>query len=138
MHNRRNTLNKNHKENLSEIFNKTANIVEAAVAATLFIGILFLLSQMIMEYATIALHGGNFDFSHFLTRALDLIIGIEFTRMLCRHTPDTIIDVLMFATARQAILDHSRILENLFAVIAIALLFAVKKYILSHKVVANE
>jgi len=119
------------KSNLSPMLSQIAHIAEAAIASILVAGILFLLARMILEYGRIVLLGGSFEFSSLLTRALDLIIGIEFTKMLCRHAPDAIIEVLMFATARQAIIDHSRMLENLLAVIAISILFAVKKYILS-------
>ena len=124
------TLNIKSNRKLAKLLNSFADTAEAIIAAVLVIGIAFLLIRMIMEYIGVALDGRTFVFSLFLSRCLDLIIGIEFARMLFRHSSHTVIDVLMFATARQAILDHTRIMENLLAVIAIAILFSVKKYIL--------
>lgn len=121
---------KDTKSRLPKIIQSVANVVEAAVAVCLIIAVVYLVIRMIFEYTALAVSGEDFSFSVFLAHAMNLIIGIEFTKMLCRHTPDTIIDVLMFATARQAILDHTRIMENLLAVVAIAILFLLRKYVL--------
>ena len=49
--------------------------------------------------------------------------------MLCKHTPATVIEVLLFAIARQLIVEHTSTLENLVGIISIAILFAVRKYL---------
>ena len=51
--------------------------------------------------------------------------------MLCKHTPETIIEVLAFALARQLIVGHAAALENMITVLAIAILFAVRKFLLN-------
>ena len=107
-----------------------SKIVEGIIAVVLIIAIVYLFVRMILEYGGLAVQGKDFAFNMFLARAIDLIIGIEFAKMLYRHTPDTVIDVLMFATARQAVLDHTRIMENLLAVIAIAILFVLRMYVI--------
>ena len=65
-----------------------------------------------------------------LDGAITLAIGAEFIKMLCKHTPETIIEVLAFALARQLIVEHTSPLENLITVFAIAILFAVRKFFL--------
>jgi len=97
-------LEREKKWDMTKILNRIVDLVELAIAFALVAGILVLFVQMIHEYGSLAIRYGNYDFSSFLSKALNLIIGIEFTRMLCRHTPDTIIEVLMFATARQIII----------------------------------
>ena len=51
--------------------------------------------------------------------------------MLCKHTPETVIEVLAFALARQLIVGHAACWENLITVVAIAVLFVVRKFLLN-------
>ena len=53
-----------------------------------------------------AFHAETEYFSTFLAKALNLVVGIEFVKMLCKHTPETLVEVLMFATARQMVVEH--------------------------------
>ena len=66
-----------------------------------------------------------------LDKAITLAIGAELIKMLCKHTPETIIEVLAFALARQLIVEHTSSLENLLTVAAIAILFAVRRFLLN-------
>lgn len=68
-------------------------------------------------------------FTYFLENAMNLAIGVELIKMLCKHTPGTVVEVLMFAIARQIVVDHSSIWVNLVGVICIAILFATRKYL---------
>ena len=65
-----------------------------------------------------------------LDDAIILAIGSELIKMLCKHTPETVIEVLAFALARQLIVGHAAPLENLITVVAIAVLFAVRRFLL--------
>ncbi len=65
-----------------------------------------------------------------LDDAIILAIGAELIKMLCKHTPETVIEVLAFALARQLIVGHSSALESLITVAAIAVLFAVRRFLL--------
>lgn len=66
-----------------------------------------------------------------LDDAIILAIGAELIKMLCKHTPETIIEVLAFALARQLIVGHAMPLENLITVVAIAVLFAIRRFLLN-------
>lgn len=66
-----------------------------------------------------------------LDKAITLAIGAELIKMLCKHTPETIIEVLAFALARQLIVEHTTPWENLITVTAIAILFAVRRFLLN-------
>ena len=66
-----------------------------------------------------------------LDDAIVLAIGAEFIKMLCKHTPETVIEVMAFALARQLIVGHSSALNNFITVVAIAVLFAVRRFLLS-------
>ena len=65
-----------------------------------------------------------------LDNAIVLAIGAELIKMLCKHTPETVIEVLAFALAHHLIVGHSSPLENLVMVLAIAVLFAVRRFLL--------
>ena len=49
--------------------------------------------------------------------------------MLCKHSPGTVVEVLLFAIARQLIVEHTSTYDNLIGIISIAILFAVRKYL---------
>ncbi len=64
-------------------------------------------------------------------KAITLAIGAELIKMLCKHTPETVIEVLAFALARQLIVGHASPLDNLVTVVAIAVLFAIRRFLLN-------
>lgn len=106
-------------------------IFELFISVIVGIGILIFAVRLVI---------GMFDVSTFtdegetlfkiLDKAIILAIGAEFIKMLCKHTPETVIEVLAFALARQLIVGHATPLENLITVIAIAILFAVRRFLL--------
>ena len=70
-------------------------------------------------------------FTTFLSQALSLVVGVEFVKMLCQHSAQTVVEVLMFATARQMVVEHLGSGETLLGVISIAVLFAIRKYLMT-------
>ena len=70
-------------------------------------------------------------FTTFLANGLSLVVGVEFVKMLCQHSAQTVVEVLMFATARQMVVEHLGPFETLLGVISIAVLFAIRKYLMT-------
>ena len=66
--------------------------------------------QLMMNYPT------SRDIYKFVGVAFNLVICIEFVKMLCKHTPDTLVEVMMFAIARQMIVEHTSPQQNLIVV----------------------
>ena len=64
----------------------------------------------------------------FLERALDIVIGIEFIKMLAKHSPGSVLEVLLYAIARHMIVGHEDAVQNLVSVGAIALIFVIRKF----------
>ena len=58
-----------------------------------------------------------------------MVIGIEFLKMLCRHSVGSVVEVLLFALARGLVVDHGTPVSNLITVGTIALLFVVRKFL---------
>lgn len=66
---------------------------------------------------------------NFLNQAMSIAIGVELIKMLSKHTPSTIIEVLLFAVARNIVVNHGSSLDTFLGILAIALLFGVRKYL---------
>ncbi len=50
-------------------------------------------------------------------------------KMLAKHTPGSAIEVLLFAMARQLVIGHMTPVENLLGVIAIGIIFIIRKFL---------
>ena len=59
----------------------------------------------------------------------NLVIGVELLKMFCRHDIVSIIEVLLFSVARQMVIEHLAIKEALIGCIAVAILFAVRRFL---------
>lgn len=68
-------------------------------------------------------------FTTVLEHAFNLIIGVEFIKMLAKHTPGSAIEVLLFAIARQMVVEHTTPVENFIGIATIALIFFIRKYL---------
>lgn len=102
------------------------------VIMALFIIAAILISLITATDALVDLYkntGTEAAFRNFLETIFDLVIGIEFVKMLSKHNLGSVIEVLLFAIARQMIVEHMNIYESLAGVAAIALLFAIRKFL---------
>ena len=71
----------------------------------------------------------SFSIDAFMANAFLIVMGIEFVKMLMLHTYGAVIDVLLFAIARQMIISHEEPMQTLMSVGAVAGIFAIKKYL---------
>jgi len=69
-------------------------------------------------------------FNNFLSHILLLIIGLELIETLITHTPSSIIDIMLFAIARKMLIHSSNAYELLVGAIAIAILFATRRFLI--------
>ena len=104
-------------------------IMEYDIAVLLACGIIIMIVQLIFSIGPLPDLGTYPNYDDLLTTCFNLIIGVELIRMLYLHTPITVFEVLLFAIARQVIIDHSSPLNSLIGVIAIAILFATRKFL---------
>ncbi len=63
----------------------------------------------------------------FLGHILTLVIGLELVVMLVRHTPSSVIEVLLYAIARKMIVESKSMFDILLGIIAIGGLFLINK-----------
>ena len=70
-------------------------------------------------------------FLEFLGLIFSIVIGIEFFKLLCEPSRDTLLEVLMFVIARHMIIEETSAMENLLSILTIVILFFIDKYLLS-------
>ena len=108
-------------------------IFELLISAIVGAAILLFAVRMIVSTINVSVYSNEASaLVTILDDAITLAIGAELIKMLCKHTPETIIEVLAFALARQLIVGHALPWENLVTVAAIAILFAVRRYLLKN------
>ena len=108
----------------------SCDIMELILAGVVLIGILvacFSLWEPFLVFVENRFERGTFLV--FVGHVFDILIGIEFLKLLCRPNANTIMEVLTFLVARHMIIEHTTAVENLLSIISIAVLFAMKKYL---------
>ena len=120
------------KKDLQDMVHELTYYIELVIAVimcgVIAIMTLKLLTTAIPDY----IMGDKIQIEGFLEKVMLLAIALEFVKMLCKHPPSTVIDVLLFAIARQIVVEHTTTLENLIGIVALAGLFATRKYLLCH------
>lgn len=64
----------------------------------------------------------------YLNLIATIVLSIEFTKMLCSHTLDSVVEVVSMAIAREIIAHDTTAVQNLLGVLAIAVLFTIRKF----------
>lgn len=119
------------KRKLNEIIYTVSRYTEIVLSAVMLLVIITLIIPMIYNFVSIPLLDITPNqFTQFLGNALTLLIGVEFVKMLAKHTAENLLEVLMFAIARQMVVEHLNMTETLIGVIAIGIIFTVRKYLL--------
>lgn len=122
-----------------ELLSKTARWMELLTAGCVILAIAVLTLIMLKEYI---FHWESLlkedALEIFLQRILSFVIGIEFVKMLIQHSPKNVIDVLIFATSRQMIVEHAGVIETVVRIAAIGLLFIIQKFFCGSEQAGDE
>ena len=115
-----------------EYMHKITHVGELLLAIVILIAIIISGVSLVLELTQFSFtHLDISAFTQFLANGLSLAVGIEFVKMLCKYTPETVVEILMFAIARQMIVEHLQLSQMFIGVCAIAVLCAVRKYLIS-------
>ena len=119
------------KKKLNDIIYVISRYTEIVLSIILLIVIIILIITVLYNFIKIPILEITLNqFNDFLGNALSLLIGVEFVKMLARHTAENLLEVLMFAIARQMVVEHLNMFETLIGVIALGTIFAIRKYLL--------
>lgn len=111
----------------------SSHLLEIALALLLTAALVISAVQLIpsllhMAMADELIH----SFTEFLEEVFTLTVGVEALKMLCKHTPGSALEVLLFALARSIVINHNDGKYALIGVICIVLLFAARKFLYVH------
>ena len=130
--NNRTAVNHRIRKHFNELIYNVARYTE--IVLSIVILIVIALSGLRLIHTTAGTSILNMDtdfFTTFLSQALSLVVGVEFVKMLCRHSAQTVVEVLLFATARQMVVEHLDPTQTLIGIIGIGILFAIRKYLMT-------
>ena len=120
------------RKRFNEVIYHVARYMEILLSVVI-LGVIALVGiRLVCDVTSREILSMNVDFfTEFLANALSLVVGVEFVKMLCRHSAQTVVEVLMFATARQMVVEHLDPVQTLIGIIGIAILFAIRKYLMT-------
>ena len=126
------TVLHNGEERVKRIFRdqlaELAGLLEVGISLLVVVALMLAVVPLIKMLPGLLVDTNEVEISLFLQRALDIVIGIEFIKMLAKHSPGSSLEVLLYAIARHMVVGHESAVENLLSVGAIALIFVVRKF----------
>lgn len=108
---------------------EAAGILEVVLSGIVLIALLMSIVPLLRLMPGLLTDADSMEVHTFLERALDIVIGIEFIKMLAKHSPGSALEVLLYAIARHMIVGHESAVENFISVASIALIFFVRKFL---------
>lgn len=127
-------VNHNIRKRFNDVIYNIARYTEIILSVVILVVIALAGISLIHNMIEISVWNMDIDFfTEFLSNALSLVVGVEFIKMLCRHSAENVVEVLLFATARQMVVEHLQTWQTLLGVAAIALLFAIRKFLMTEK-----
>lgn len=107
---------------------QASSLLEVLLSGLVLVGLVFSAVPLIRWMPGLLVDGNDTEIRTFLERSLDIVIGIEFIKMLAKHSPGSVLEVLLYAIARHMIVGHEDAVQNLVSVGAIALIFIIRKF----------
>ncbi len=121
-----------------EFLERITELLEVILAVVVMAGFVMSFIPIILDLPAMMMSADTEPFEIFLERSLNLVIGIEFVRMLIKHTPGAALEVLLFAIARHMVLDSGSAVGNLLGVAAIGGIFAIRRFIYVHSFLSKH
>lgn len=118
------------KHYIQNVVYRIANILELIISCFVVFAIIVLFGRMVLSM-DMFLFSGTIDeaLTKFLSNCFSFIIGIELVKMLVKHSISIVIEVLVFAVARQMVVEHQTPTEILISIFGLAMLFVIRKYL---------
>ncbi len=109
------------------IMKRICDVMEVAVAVLVGLAlILSFISYFPSFLNLLAPSEETTQFLIFLENIFNLVVGIEFMKMLCKPSSDNVIEVLVFLVARHMIIGTNSALDIFLSVLSIAVLYLIR------------
>ncbi len=106
------------------VFFRLAMWFEVVFAVIIFAGVI-----LHIIHVPAIMQNREVEFIHFLQYILEGLVGLEVIMMLCRHDLDSIVEVMIFAVTKYLVVNHESATGILIGVAAVAVLFAIRKFL---------
>lgn len=114
-------------EKVRKIIQKACDIIELLAAVAVGLGLVYsVILYLPSGLALLSRSGDTADFLLFLEDMFSIVVGIEFIKMLCKPSPENVIEVLVFLISRHMIIESSSALDIFLSVLSVALLYGVR------------
>ena len=90
---------------------QASSLLEVLLSGLVLIGLLLSVVPLIRWMPGLLFDGNEAEIRTFLERSLDIVIGIEFIKMLAKHSPGSSLEVLLYAIARHLVVGHDSAVE---------------------------
>lgn len=120
------------KERIDKVIEKVLIVIETIIAifSVLVLGgqLIQLIHHICSAPATYL--AGEHAVTDYLHHMLNIVIGLEFIKLLMHLTPANILEVLIMAISRGIIVNHGTAIDNLLSIICIVALFGTKRFLI--------
>ncbi len=123
-----------YRHKLRKAISTLAGITEILVAVIILLAVL--VSAVLLVVDLFGYSGALFgkeavvSYNDIFSTAIYIVIGIEMIKMIVKHTPDSVLEVVLFVVAKRIVADASfGSIDLLLCVLAIAAIFAVRKFL---------
>ncbi len=123
-----------YRHKLRKTISTLAGITEILVAVIILLAVL--VSAVLLVVDLFGYSGALFgkeavvSYNDIFSTAIYIVIGIEMIKMIVKHTPDSVLEVVLFVVAKRIVADAAfGSLDLLLCVLAIAAIFAVRKFL---------
>jgi len=105
--------------------------IEVLIAILVIVFVVFGVINIIQSDVYTELVKGDFypNFERILSDVLLIVIGVELAILLIKRRPESVVELMFFVIARRMLVNVHEPLEILIGVVAIAGLFAIRKYL---------
>ncbi|MGE5631103.1 MAG: phosphate-starvation-inducible PsiE family protein, partial [Caulobacteraceae bacterium] len=112
-------------------------VLAVFITVGIIIGMIDLFKYIYMIYTTNAIE--TYDvFQRFLGHVLLLVVGVELVAMLIMHTPGSVLEVLLYAVARNMLIGSKEMTDFILGVVSIAAIFAIRRFLFINTISENE
>lgn len=107
--------------------------LDIVLGILILIGVIMGLTDVFKYYEIILTSSPEESFiviQQFLSHILLLVIGLEFVSLLIKHDTSDIIEIILLAVARKLLIASKSMIDILIAIIALACILAMEKFLL--------
>ncbi len=107
---------------------ESATFLEVIVGIVALIPIVFSLLFLLEQMALMNFREEK-ALTQFMYIAFEIIIAVEFAKLIFVHTIDTTVEIIIMAIVRQIIVEHTSPVDTFILVTSVAVLCVVRKYL---------